>query len=92
VSPRCWSCKSPNDCHDGARAEDVPATGDVSLCFYCRRIGIFVETDNGLEIRRPTDEERLEIETRPGVRQALGAMVESYDAHTAVDLWRAATP
>ena len=40
-----------------------PATGDVSVCFYCAHIGLFeVADDGGVSVRRMTAEERKEHE------------------------------
>jgi hypothetical protein len=35
----------------------TPRENDASICFYCGEVGVF--TGNGMELRKPTDDERL---------------------------------
>lgn len=75
---RCPWCGRANDCHD-------EITGDVSICWKCRRLAVF--TGPGM-LRRPTEAETAELMAHPDVRRAVGAIAESYTPQQAVALTR----
>lgn len=85
---RCPHCGVPAEEQDARSPKSRPRPGDISMCWDCRNLGVFVETPDGLSLRVPTDAERDELERDPRVRAARGALAESYDWRSALDLWR----
>jgi hypothetical protein len=82
---KCPHCGRNHEYHDGSTPDAKPKPGDVSVCWSCRRLGIY--TNFG--IRVPTPEEEAEILSDPEVRSVLGLMVESYTPTEASELrWR----
>lgn len=68
-SQQCWNCKSRNDASAPVGDEvKRPSKGDVSVCFYCGVASIF--TGKGLEVREPTDLEKIKLLMSPDVLQA----------------------
>lgn len=63
-------CTSCGERLTGAAAtqQEPPKQDDVSLCVYCGAINIF--TGKGLELRAPTQEEKLTAEGDPDVMLA----------------------
>lgn len=61
---RCPHCEARNDGFTGSDRRDVPAPGNLSVCAYCRQIGIF--TEDG--IRKPSPLESVEINADPNVQ------------------------
>lgn len=68
--------------------EDQPVTGDLSLCWHCRNVAIFIDSPHGLSLRLPTDEELSEIMSDPDVREVLNISAESYTPSAALNLMR----
>lgn len=51
----------------------APVAGDVSICWHCTGIGIYVQTLFGLTSEKPTDEEMAVLMSDPELRSALAA-------------------
>lgn len=81
VCPWCDRC---HEIHSSNRGDDVqPKEGDISLCYGCRKPGIY-QADGS--IRKPSDVEAADILADPGIRQTLGALAESYTPREAIRL------
>lgn len=68
MNAACPHCGKLNDDHwnsSGQRSHPIP--GDVSLCVYCGKLGIF--TQDG--IRKPTEDETRNLYQEPAVQRAL---------------------
>ena len=50
---------------------DGPAVGDVNVCFYCHEVSVF---DFEMELRRPTESERIAYLLCDDVRRAIQAV------------------
>ena len=84
---RCPYCNRRNDRH--ANPEDAnPGDGDLTLCWGCRQVGVFVVGPLGISVRKATDEETPVFMADARVRAALGAAAESFDPVTAAKLWK----
>ena len=83
TSLACPYCGRVNEVHDHPEGAK-PKPGDVSICWGCRKVGIF--TEDG--IRQLSGAERDAIRRDPDVQAALGAVAESYTPSQAVDLLR----
>ena len=62
----CPHCGKVNDCHSDGRG-GVPGAGDVSMCFGCGQPAIYVLAGGALELRKPTESERAELEAVPEI-------------------------
>jgi hypothetical protein len=73
-SARCPYCSKETDADAPAPGTDdvAPEPGDVSVCFYCGGIILYVE---GGGLRKPTDEERTELLDDPGVVEAVASVL-----------------
>lgn len=72
----CPSCGHVNDAATGLGTEFEPSAGAASICISCAAIGVF--TGDGVNTRRPSDDERRQIEADPQVRRAV-AVVKQYN-------------
>lgn len=81
----CPHCRRVNDSHISRDAE-VPGDGDVSICWRCRKLAVFVETPTGYAVRMPTPDEQAEFDQDPDIRAALAAAAESYTPSQAATL------
>jgi len=70
----CPHCGRTNNFHSDIDGQATPAPGDMSVCWKCRRVGVYAED---LSIRKPTVSEQNEIDADGGVKRALAAMTES---------------
>lgn len=52
----CWHCRTVLDAAAGSR---TPTVGDVTLCTFCAEWNVF---GDGLQLRRPTDEEAYQFD------------------------------
>ncbi len=68
----CPYCGAVNDAATGLTGARVPSPGDVGVCFSCAGLLIFQEVG----VRVPTDLERSELLSDPGVVRAVGAVLE----------------
>lgn len=84
----CPYCGRTNDQHSGKDPNDVPAAGDMSICWRCHNLAVFDDGPDGLVTRKPTPEELERLVPDPELRRALGALAESYTVTAALDLWR----
>lgn len=84
----CPHCGRTNELHDGHDPDARPGADDTAICWGCRGFMVYVAGPFGLAVRVPTAEEQAEIEADPRVKRALGAIAESYDVSTALELWR----
>ena len=58
---KCWRCNRKHTAATGAfDTEAVPKDGDITLCIRCGEWSIFESSDPS-GIRKPTDEEFIEI-------------------------------
>jgi hypothetical protein len=68
--PRCPHCRTVADDYTPFdTADPVPTEGAVSLCVYCLGLSIF--TGEGLDKRKPTEAELIEIMADPQVIKAI---------------------
>lgn len=73
---RCWKCSHFIDGRTeipGVTIKPAPVDGDVSLCWYCGAIGIYVGTPP-LAIREPRPEEEQAIRAEPRIKELLNKM------------------
>lgn len=69
----CPWCGRLHELH-GSDGGGPPEPGDLSLCWGCRKVGVFA----GARIRKPTPQEQEDIDADPDVRAAIHAMRESH--------------
>lgn len=81
----CPHCGRTNNFHSDIDGQATPDPGDVSVCWGCRRAGVYADD---LSIRKPTVSEQNEIDASPYVKRALAAMAESTIPTEAVRLTR----
>lgn len=62
----CPHCGQVNEVHAGA--DDAPQPGDVSICWTCGTPGVYT---HDLAIRKPTQEELIEIAAHPDFQKAV---------------------
>lgn len=74
---QCPSCGRTNDGHDGPTPESQPSDGDVSICWRCHALSLYVDGPFGLRLRKPTDAEAEELANDPRIRDALHLVAES---------------
>lgn len=84
----CPHCGRHNDVSTPTEGHGRPRGGDVTICWKCKGIAVFVETPLGLVLRIPTEEERAAVGAEPKVRRALAALHESYQPDEALALLR----
>jgi len=82
----CPYCGQVNEVHRGLDGT-TPRSGDFSLCWGCRKVGIFGVTGTGFTVRKATAAETEQIMKLPQVRAALAAVAESYTPSEAAQLW-----
>jgi hypothetical protein len=72
TSAVCPFCGALNDASTtGLYKNQVPRSGDISLCAYCQEAGIFAKDEKGhLIIRKPTAKEWVQIVCDPNVTKA----------------------
>ncbi len=77
----CYRCNTDNDgATDPTDESRFPREGDLSFCFRCSVIGIFV--GDGLKVREPTDEEFAEFrENTAFVKNYLRFVIAKAMAH-----------
>lgn len=76
IGTRCFRCGRHLDASTATtRRGGPPHEGDVSICFYCAAPAIF--TGRGVEIRRPTARELLEITNDPEIERVRRALFAS---------------
>jgi hypothetical protein len=65
----CPFCGALNDAATtGLYKNQVPRTGDISICAYCQEAGIFAKDEKGHRlIRKPTAKEWVQIVCNPDV-------------------------
>jgi hypothetical protein len=81
---------------DGEDPDETPDPGDVSVCFGCLRIGIFVDAGGALALRRAEPDEQAELRRQPQIatmiaqarRDPLRQVRGPDDAHRHTDRWR----
>lgn len=83
----CPYCGRRNDRHENPD-DATPDDGDLSVCWGCQKIGVFAVGPLGITVRKATAEEAAKYTADPRLRAALGAMTESFDPLTAINLWR----
>lgn len=67
----CPGCGTANDGRMDASVTVIyGADGDVSVCFYCSAIAIYVGTPP-VALREPTEQELAEIKADPGIQKLL---------------------
>jgi hypothetical protein len=81
----CPWCGRVNDRHHGIDGPAVPKTGDVGLCWGCRKVFVFDAPDR---LRRPTADEDAELAKHAGLALARAAARESYIPDEAVAMTR----
>lgn len=84
----CPYCGRLNELHAGADAASRPTAGDVSICWLCRKAGVFTAGPLGLAVRKPTPDEQAAMAKNPQVKRALAAVSESYGPLQALGLLR----
>jgi hypothetical protein len=82
IPTTCPHCATDLDAHDGVSGTVTPDPGDVTVCWYCRNLAIFVSGPFGLYLRKPTTDEYDECANHPTVLAALGALAV-HDSPTA---------
>ena len=80
----CPWCHTAHNYHQSGLHSQPPVTGDVSICWTCRQIGIY--TDDG--IRMPNREEYEEVMSDPEVRKVIFLTVDSPTPASAIQRWR----
>lgn len=73
--PHCGAALSFHSGHGNAR----PQPQDVSLCWYCKRMAIYVMSPLGLLLRKPTRQEVAQLVLREEFKDVLSALMESDD-------------
>lgn len=58
----CRRCGEKLDANTGVEEGTRPEPGSVSICGYCGTLSLY---DDGLRLRAPTPEERLELQRSP---------------------------
>lgn len=87
----CPWCAAPSDCHDGLDPAAHPGDRDVSVCYRCRRPGVFaVAAGRVTAIRKPTGAEWDELASHAQFQSALAAVSGPLGPHAAVARWRRA--
>ena len=66
----CPTCEAKHDLVSGMTDEDTPDPGSLSLCIRC---GVWAIFDEDLSLRKPTNEEAIEISADPYVQQCHAA-------------------
>lgn len=87
----CPTCHRPNNRHANADPADQPCDGDVSICWACAAIGLFVGTPP-TSIRQPTPQEHDEISNAPEIQRARNAITTSSNVRGALDQLRTSNP
>lgn len=70
----CPHCGRTNDQHTNMTGSRIPRSGDVSVCWECACLAIYVAGPFGVSLRVPTDEEAAELAADPDLRRLLSAM------------------
>jgi len=70
----CPHCGAEVDCHEVVTGKADPGPSDVSICFYCRNLSMYVTGPLGLYLRKPTTAEYDDIVNDPNVTTALHAL------------------
>ena len=82
--PTCPHCGESADGASGIPVLDSPAdwepegpeVGDYTICCYCLRFAVFEARRNGLQLRKPNDDELATIKADPRLATAF-AMVQA---------------
>ena len=86
---RCPHCGRKNDQHEGPSPGDAPKPGDAGMCWGCRKLFIFTES----QPRKPTDEELAEMEASPEVQSVREIVAGGGDPIEATDRrWKGKLP
>lgn len=68
--PECPYCHAHNECFTGMRKGlGAPGKGDVSICLGCSGVALF--TGVGIEVRKPTMEEKHVLFCDPSVQNGI---------------------
>lgn len=68
----CPVCHSPNDGSTEIHGEDgSPSDGDLSICYYCGTLAMYVITEETIKVRELTEEETESAMKIPDVKRAL---------------------
>ena len=70
----CWKCGYVVDAATSIDEDATPTEGDVSVCIACGVPGVFVMTDRGLSLSKPTLESELEIYQNETVKKLIFAV------------------
>lgn len=62
----CPQCGSPNNSHSGPRPGVRPTAGDVSVCFYCGQMCIYIDETH---MRPATAAEERQLARDRGIRR-----------------------
>ena len=73
INSRCPHCAATSTGAIGASLtdHDGPVVGDANVCLYCHELSVF---DFEMELRRPTESERIEFLLNDEVRRAIQAV------------------
>lgn len=85
----CPWCGAHEDCHDNIDPAAMPTADDISVCWGCKRIGVYETTATGeLTLRRATADEAREFREHPHFVAVMQAVHEAPTAEEAVGMFR----
>jgi len=67
--PYCGRNNTRHGCPDDPGSPPEP--GNLSLCWGCRGVSVFMERNGRLELRKPTAGELIEFAADPGIQEIL---------------------
>lgn len=70
----CPHCGRTNDQHTNMTGSRILRSGDMSVCWGCARLAIYVSGPFGVSLRAPTDGEAAELAADPDLCRLLSAM------------------
>jgi hypothetical protein len=76
--PRCPACDASVNGYTDIEGTATPTTGDISLCLYCRSLGVFVVGPDRVTVREPEAQELEEFLRDPGVQRAIGVVATTH--------------
>jgi hypothetical protein len=85
---RCPTCGQVNDAHASPDVDHDPTPGGVSICFRCVTPSVVVTVNDEYRLRQATPAERDLINANEKVRTMRHAIMESRNAHEAIQLLR----
>ncbi len=72
---KCLGCGYRLDDSTTVGGKATPGPGDVSICFKCGHLGVYITASVGFSLRNPTDAEKEQLLNDPRVLCAITAII-----------------